>query len=348
MPRTSIATSSGATPCRSSRTCLRCSRGSRRSTRWRERRSVWWWATIPRWPRALISSSPASSRSPSRLRSSLRGLGSLLGRLAAFAVDLDRDGHAGEHDDHDDQDVDAGKDCRKHTGEPIAAPGHGGDPADSSRDVVEEEAPVLHGAHPGQHGREGTDDRHEARDDDGLGPVLFVEAVGALDVLRIEEERLLAREDARPQAHTDGVAHAVPDDGRGDEQPVQPPDIQMARRREQARGDQERIAGEKAPDEQARLGKDDGHEENVAAPLDERVERVAAGENVDQEVHAGRTLADRDATVNEAWTAPGARGRRRRPGRGAWRGPARGRGAPCRNWCTGRVETAPRDAGPRG
>src|SRR5207247_4912006 len=126
-------------------------------------------------------------------------------------------------------------------------------------------------------------DTHEARAYDALGTVLCVEAVGALDVLRIEEARLLAREDARPQAHTDGVADAVPDDGRGDEQTVQPPDIQMACRREQAGGDQERIAGEKAPDEQARLGKDDGHEENVAAPLDERVERVAAGENVDQE-----------------------------------------------------------------
>src|SRR5882672_498891 len=251
----------------------------------------------------------------------LRGLGSLFGSLAVFAVDLDGDGHAGQHDDHDDQDVDPSKDIGKDTGKPITDPGHRGHPPDSSCHIVEEEAPVLHSAHPGQHGREGADDGHEARDDDGLGSVLLVEAVGALDVLRIEEERFLAREDAGPQPPADGVAYAVPDYGSGDQQPVQPPDIQMARRREQARGDQERIAGEKAPDEQARLGKDDGHEENVAAPLDERVERVATRENVDEEVHAGRTLADRDATVNAARRAPGARGRRPRRGRAAWPGP---------------------------
>ncbi len=59
---------SGATLCRSSRTCRRCSRDSRRSTRWRERRSAWWSATIPKWQPDSISSSPASSRSPSRRR----------------------------------------------------------------------------------------------------------------------------------------------------------------------------------------------------------------------------------------------------------------------------------------
>src|SRR6266542_1720214 len=240
--------------------------------RWRGPRSAWSAVTTPRWPRASTRSSRGSSRSRSG--------------LAALAVDLHRDGDAREHDDGDHNRVHVLGDVGHGAAEGEATQAHGGDPADAAHHVVGEEAAILHGAHPGQYGGEGADDGHEAGDDDGLGAVLLVEVPGALHVLGIEEERFLADEDARTQSGPDGVAHAVPDDGGGHEEHVDPPDIEMAGRREQPRGDEQRIAGEEAADEEARLREDDGDKEDIAAPLDERVERVVAGQDGYEEVHS--------------------------------------------------------------
>src|SRR5262249_31074034 len=133
-PRTSTATSSGAIPCRSSPTCPRCSRASTPSTRSRGPGSAWWLAMTPRWPPASIRWS--------------RGLSRSRRRLAALAVDLHRDGDAGEHDDHDDEHVHVLGDVGHGLAEEIARPAHGGDPPDAAHDVVGEEAAVIHYAAP--------------------------------------------------------------------------------------------------------------------------------------------------------------------------------------------------------
>ena len=110
--------------------------------------------------------------------------------------------------------------------------------------------------------------------------------MGAIHVLGIEEERLLLREDPRTEPCADRVPDAVADDGRDHEQPVQPPDIEMPRRCEQSRRDQEGVAREKAADEEPRLGEDNRDQQEVAAPLDERVEGVCTGEDAVKNVHA--------------------------------------------------------------
>src|SRR5262249_47915892 len=236
----------GAIPCRSSRTSPRCSRASRPSTPSRARKNASWSATTGRWRRASIRWSRASSRSRSR--------------LAALAVDLHRDGHAGKHDDDEDEDVHVPGDVGHGLAEEIARPAHGDDPPDAAQDVVGEKAAVLHHSPTRQHGGEGADDGHEAGDDDGLGPVLLIEVTRAQHVLGIEEERLLAREDARAQPRPDGIAHAVADDGGGDEEAVDPPDVEVARRGEEARRDEEGMYGEKAAGEKPRLRAHDAHE----------------------------------------------------------------------------------------
>src|SRR5213083_424560 len=85
----------------------------------------------------------------------------------------------------------------------------------------------------------------------------LVEAAGPLDVARIEEQRLLAREQARAEARADGIADAVAHDRGDDQQAVDPPDVEAARRGDEPGRHQERIAGEEEADEEPGLGEDD-------------------------------------------------------------------------------------------
>ena len=79
----------------------------------------------------------------------------------------------------------------------------------------------------------------------------LVELVGAVQMLLVEEQRILSREQPRAGRLADRVAHGVAEDRRDREQQAEQLDVEHAgRRREQARGDDQRIAGQKEADEQ--------------------------------------------------------------------------------------------------
>src|SRR5262249_59250265 len=93
--------------------------------------------------------------------------------------------------------------------EEVAAEDEQPDPGDSADDVVGDEACIRHAADAGDEGCEGTNDRHEARDDDRLAAVLFVELVRALEILAFQKSDVLlkdARADQMPNPVVDGVA----------------------------------------------------------------------------------------------------------------------------------------------
>ena len=96
---------------------------------------------------------------------------------------LDNGRHDGDHDDRDDDQAEVvlhdGQVAEEVTGEHTDE--HPRDPAD---DVVGEELRVRHRPDARHKRRKGPDNRHEARDDDGLAAVLLVERMRLPQVLR--------------------------------------------------------------------------------------------------------------------------------------------------------------------
>src|SRR4029453_13306652 len=123
-------------------------------------------------------------------------------------------------------DVNVAPEVRDRPSEPVARPGHAGDPSHTTSHIVKNEPAILHLTAPGPHRREGPDDRHEAGDDDRLRPVARVEHPSPLDVAGVEQERLGPREEPRPETNADGVADAVPGDRGDDEHEIEPPDVE--------------------------------------------------------------------------------------------------------------------------
>src|SRR3989475_8292537 len=195
----------------------------------------------------------------------------------ALLEDLDGDRDHGENDHDDDHDVDVLSDVRNRPAQQVARPGHAGHPSHTADDIVEEEPAVLHLADTGDHRGKGANDGDEARDHDRLGPMARVKATGSLDVAWVEEQRPLAREQARTDPDADGVADAVAPHGGHDQEPVDPPDVETARRSDEPRGNQERIAGQEEADEEPRLGEDDPDQNGGATPPDQVVQGMGPG-----------------------------------------------------------------------
>src|SRR6185312_12421498 len=102
-----------------------------------------------------------------------------------------------QHDEHDDR-LDVLVDTRNVAAQEIADEQHPPDPPQSTDDVVERVLAVSHLRHTRHDGDERTDDRHETSNDDGFSPVTLVELVGAVEMLLVEQQRILTREEARP------------------------------------------------------------------------------------------------------------------------------------------------------
>src|SRR5216683_8356585 len=214
--------------------------------------------------------------------------------------DLDHDRNDGQDDHDDDDEVNVISDIRDRPTEEIARPRHASHPSDAAGHIVEKEPAILHPAHAGDDRRECPDDRHESGDDDRLRPMPRVERPRPLDVARVEQERLRPREEPRAEADADRVADAVARDRGEDEEGVEPPDVEPARRRDKARRDQERIARKEEADEETGLGEDDPDEDEIAPPADQVVERVHPAEDAGEELH--QTLfASRDRAYARRW-----------------------------------------------
>src|SRR5262245_37747345 len=83
----------------------------------------------------------------------------------------------------------------------------------------------------------------------------------------------------------DVVAGGVANDGRRNQRQQQHRVIEVAARREQARRDQQRIPGQKEPDEQSGLGKDDDDQPVEADDPDKFGDVVDVREELVNEVH---------------------------------------------------------------
>src|SRR6185312_17198681 len=79
----------------------------------------------------------------------------------------------------------------------VADEQHAPDPADAAEHVVDRVAPVIHPGHTGHDRNERPHDRHKSRNDHRLAAVPFVELVRPIEMLLVEEQRILTAEQTR-------------------------------------------------------------------------------------------------------------------------------------------------------
>lgn len=213
----------------------------------------------PRSRRPLRRGGPPRGRRPRALVvAPLRGF---LLRPAAGPQELDRDRHHRDQHDQDEDHLDVlvhevdlaeGRTEQRHPDAPEHAPD----------DVERDERAVVHPAHTGDDRREGPHDGHEAGQHQRLRAVLLEELVGLLDVLLLEEAGVRALEERGSHLPAEEIADLVTDDRRqGDQDADQPQRVlQVARRHQQTRGEQQGVAGQEEADQQPGLGEHDEQE----------------------------------------------------------------------------------------
>src|SRR5204863_5393065 len=128
-------------------------------------------------------------------------------------------------------------------------------------EVERQELPVGHGPHAGEERHERAHDRDEPTDDDREAPVLFVEAVRALEVFQLEpaaEDRILGtmKRDRADKA-SDGVVDRIAEDRRGEQRQHQQMDVDPGGSDDRPGQKQQRAAGEQREDDEPLLRKDD-------------------------------------------------------------------------------------------
>jgi len=219
--------------------------------------------------------------------------------VTAAPGERDRDQRCNDDDDRHDAEVvlDDG-DIAKEKAAPDEQR-HPGDPADA---IMELESPVTHAADSGNEWREGTHDRHVARQDDGLAAVAIEEFFRAPQVLDLQKAHVAA-ERTWPDGRADRVVGAVAENrGRRQQQPRVQRIQRAARihRRKRTHREQQRIARQERRHDQPRLGKDDQKQDcvdpgvesqdqldQVAVEMEDEVDEVKA--EVDdrlQQLHA--------------------------------------------------------------
>ena len=153
--------------------------------------------------------------------------------------------------------------------EDVAEAGDPHRPQQAPDDVVGHEGAVLHRAHPGEDRGEGPHDRDEPGQHDRLRAVALEVLPGLLDVLLLEDPRVGPAEQRRADPVPEGVADLVAGHGgheAADEDDRQRGEVPLGR--QQAGREEERVAGQEEPDQQARLGENDGEQADEADGLE--------------------------------------------------------------------------------
>jgi len=186
-------------------------------------------------------------------------------------------------------------DARNVAAQEIAYEQHRPNPRQTADDVVKRLATVLHLPHTGHDRHKGADDGHEARKNDRLSTMSLVKRVSALEMLAVEEQRILTSEQPRAGNLPDIIADAVAQDRRNREQGPERVDVQVKSvglRGEQPSRDQQRIAWEKEPDEQTCFGENDNRESDVAAPGNQGPRISQCVNKVENGLHAAMDEAE--------------------------------------------------------
>src|SRR5687767_8533552 len=133
----------------------------------------------------------------------------------AFLPPVDDPRQNRQEDHHENNLFDVPIDPGHPAAEEVAGEQHGPYPEQAAEDVVEHEVPIPHLGDPRHDRRKRANDWHESRENDRLATMLFVELVGPVQVLLVEEAGVLPGEDAGTGLSPDVVADLVARD-RGD------------------------------------------------------------------------------------------------------------------------------------
>ena len=130
-------------------------------------------------------------------------------------------------------------------------------PDERADDVVEEERPPRHLADAGQRRGEGPDDRHETGDHDRSRTVLLEERLRPFDVCLFEDAGVRLAEQPWSEPLADREAHLVAQHRSDEAAEHHHRDVELSLPREDARGEQQRVAGQEETDQQTGLGEHD-------------------------------------------------------------------------------------------
>jgi hypothetical protein len=145
---------------------------------------------------------------------------------------------------------------------------HAADPQYSTKDVIDEICGIAHRRSAGDWRAEGADDGNEASQDYGPPAILFVEFVSSLEMAPAEKQRIFAPVKCWTGGASDPVAQLVTGNGAKDTWEKQPAKRDYLLAGEDAGGDEQGIARQKEPNEEACLHKDDGAYKGGASPTD--------------------------------------------------------------------------------
>lgn len=176
-------------------------------------------------------------------------------------------------------------DVGNHPAEKVADKSHAHDPEDAAKNVVGNEAPVLHFSHTSHNRSEGSQDRDKAGDENGESTILIIKFLGGNEMFAVEEKRVFAGKNHRPALEPDAVANCVAKDSGQTEHNVESPKIQITPGGENPCGDQQRIAGQKKTHEQTGLGKDNDRQGQQAANPDQRFDVINSVEPIPEKLH---------------------------------------------------------------
>ena len=127
----------------------------------------------------------------------------------------------------------------------------------------------MHPSHSGDERRERAHDGDEAGEDDGLAAVFPVKCVRLVQMAPFENPGVWVGEEFSAEESADRVIAGVARDGRGEEDGGEQVCVHRCSglRRDGARHEQQRVAGQERRDDQSGLAEDDGEEDGVSPQM---------------------------------------------------------------------------------
>src|SRR4026207_463664 len=126
---------------------------------------------------------------------------------------------------------------------------HGTDPKNSTEDIVAGKSRVGHLGNACNHGRKSPGKGNEAREKNGLAPVLFIELFCIEQMLAPEPKRVFLGIERLSGLVTDAVSQRISDDSHDAQQQHEISQIEKALRSHQPRSKQKRITRKEKSDE---------------------------------------------------------------------------------------------------
>src|SRR3989338_1196253 len=190
--------------------------------------------------------------------------------LHLLTDDIKKGWKRGNDDDAEHDGNEISVNARDDTAQYIPEDGEAYGPQESTDDIIEKKRAIRHVPHTRKDRRECAHYRQEAREHERLAAVAIVKRLRARNILFAEKKRIFFGEDARANFAAECVAEGIAKNRRRKAPTCQQDDIAVSLGREKASGKQQRIAGEKEPDKETRLRKDNYEKPRITASVDER------------------------------------------------------------------------------